>query len=121
MDMDLKNRDAIIFSLKNKVDELKKYKKLKQLELNSKNRENKNLKSVLKKYKNELLISRKTKKAQIDKIKNIISYLDIHIKNINNKTLTESIKNQNKLLKKELSILIDDLEHIREELKLLKK
>jgi hypothetical protein len=118
--MKIIDRDTAINVLKNKLVELQDIKKKNKSELQRKEKINIHLKNVTKKYKDELIILRKSKKRQIEQIKGLLSYLDLAINdknNDNNKSLLKGLSYQSKTLLKELDILNYDLEKIRDEIK----
>jgi|AntAceMinimDraft_13_1070369.scaffolds.fasta_scaffold11646_1 hypothetical protein len=118
--MKIIDRDTAINVLKNKLVELQDIKKKNKSELQRKEKINIHLKNVTKKYKDELIILRKSKKRQIEQIKGLLSYLDLAINdknNDNNKSLLKGLRYQSKTLLKELDILNYDLEKIRDEIK----
>lgn len=118
--MKIIDRDTAINVLKNKLVELQDIKKKNKSELQRKEKINIHLKNVTKKYKDELIILRKSKKRQIEQIKGLLSYLDLAINdknNDNNKSLLKGLRYQSKTLLKELDILNYDLEKIRYEIK----
>ena len=116
--LSIKERDNIISKLNKKIGELKGFQKYKRKEIKEKEKDNKLLKRITKKYNKQLQLSHKIKEKQIIQILELLEYLEKSTKSTELSTIKlEEVNNQRDILIKELNHMNKELTQMNKEMK----